>query len=284
MKLRRLMVAVLLLLAVLPASAATRLGVATIVDGKSALIRGTERYLLAEGAFVEAGDIIEAEDAPGVVQIEMLEGGIVQLAAGARVLFNAPEGGVEPSIYLLRGWLKTINTGVSTVYPSIVYTPAMRILTHPGSAVIQALADKTLLFAEAGETETSDPASTLGRRLGAGQFYHSESGRSTRPPREFLESVPKTLRDSLPSRLSRMHSRNTALVRVTDFVYADVAAWLQSEPALRTLFVARWAVKAGEEDFRAALLQNLVLHPEWKPQLNPPGSRVADASRRSNTR
>lgn len=280
MPLQRLIVAVLLLLAVLPASAASSIGVVTILDGKASLIRGVERYLLAEGAAVETGDIIEVEEAPSMVQVEMLEGGVLQLAAGARLMFRAPEGGIEPSVYLLRGWLKTINSNVGTVYPTLVYTPNMRIITHPGSAVIQVDNTNTFIFAEAGDTETSDPASTLGRRLGTGQFYHSAIGRSPRPTREFMNSVPPTLRDALPTRLSRMHNRNPNLVRIADFDYAQVALWLQSEPALRSVLASRWSAKLADDDFRAAVVRNINLHPEWKAQLNS-SARVADVSKRN---
>lgn len=278
---RRFIVAAVALFAFSPAFAGeTVLGMATIVDGNAVLIRGVERYRLVEGAQIEAADVIEVADIPGVLQIEIFDGGVVQLSAGSRLMLAAPEGGVEPSIYVLQGWLKIINPGVQNVYPAKVYTPTLIVHPSPGSVVIQAEARHTRVFAETGDTEVADPGTTLGRRVGSGQFYHSIDGRANRPSRDFLASVPRTLRDSIPARLTRMRAKAVAMVRMPDIVYADVAAWLQAEAALRSVFVQRWAAKTGDADFRAALVQNINLHPEWKAVLNPSARSLADASKR----
>jgi len=44
--------------------------------------------------------------------------------------------------------------------------------------------------------------------------------------------------------------------------------------------VKRWAAKAEDPEFRAAVVQNLNAHPEWKAILNP-ARNMADASKKS---
>ncbi|HKO87611.1 MAG TPA: hypothetical protein VJU83_03735 [Burkholderiales bacterium] len=275
--LRPIIAAVLLLLCFCAHAAGELLGMATIVDGAASLTRGAERYALAEGTRIQAGDIVDTTDATSVVQVELLVGGVVQLGPASKLMLGGP---TETAAYLLKGWLKVINNSGEHVLPALVMTPTLQIRTRPGAMVLQAIPSETLVFAESGDTEILEPGASHGRRLASGQFYRSgaEEGRMNRPSREFLQSVPAQLRDSLPSRLARMRARDTALTRITDFRYDEVAGWLQSEESLRSTFVATWGPRLADPEFRAAIVQNIHLHPEWKSALGPTARSVAEAA------
>jgi hypothetical protein len=51
--------------------------------------------------------------------------------------------------------------------------------------------------------------------------------------------------------------------------FAEVAAWIDGEAALRSQAVQRFAPRAGEREFRAALVAGLRSHPEWDRTLFP---------------
>jgi hypothetical protein len=278
----RMLVVACLLFALSPARAAGEpLGMVTIVDGSAMLVRGVERYTLVEGAVLQAADIIEVPDTAKVLQVEIFEGGVMQLGPGARLLLSGPQGQSEGSVYLLSGWLKVINTAGDKIYPTQIFMPALHILSRPGAVVVHSQDGESRAFAEAGDTEVAESLTANGRRLAAGQFYYSRDGRANRPSREFLSSVPAQLRDSLPLRLDRMRSKSVSLTRIADFGYDDVAAWLQSEPLLRPILLSLWSAKAADPEFRAALVQHMNLHPEWKSAVAHAGRSLATLSSKS---
>jgi hypothetical protein len=57
--------------------------------------------------------------------------------------------------------------------------------------------------------------------------------------------------------------------------YAEVATWIDGEPAVRGMAVQRFAARARDRAFRAALLAGLRSHPEWDRTLFPEKYRSA---------
>jgi hypothetical protein len=81
--------------------------------------------------------------------------------------------------------------------------------------------------------------------------------------------MPRCFADTLPLRAQRFKDMQLAPAAGNDIGYDDVSGWIDAERALRPVFVQRWAGKARDPRFRAALLANLRSHPEWGRVLFP---------------
>ncbi|MCC6197949.1 MAG: hypothetical protein IT518_26140, partial [Burkholderiales bacterium] len=86
------------------AHAAAAIGVATLADAGTLVLRGATWYRLAPGVAIEDGDIV-ATDGREQAQVEFAGGSIASLAGDAQVLLAAAPGAV-PSLTLHAGWLK----------------------------------------------------------------------------------------------------------------------------------------------------------------------------------
>jgi len=90
-----------------------------------------------------------------------------------------------------------------------------------------------------------------------------------RPDPAWLKTVPRAFRDTIALRAARFEGKKLEPAARPAPSYAALAPWLTAEPALRREFPRRLATLAREPAFRAALIQNLVAHPEWEPLLFP---------------
>ncbi|HEY2257658.1 MAG TPA: FecR family protein, partial [Variovorax sp.] len=254
-----------------------------IVDGHATLIRQTTRYALAEGVTLNEQDIIET--APGAfVQIELPAGVLVGLGESTRLMLRprVGKGLAAPPLYLLQGWVKTTASGAFG-YAS----PSFEIATQAASTVVFTAGTQFEVFVESGAaTLTQRDGAPSTTRLGSGDFAQRREGAApavaARVAPEFLAKVPRQFRDRLPARGEQFAKRNPAPQALGEISYADVAAWLRTEPALRLPLLPLWKSRASDPAFRAAAKADLAQHPEWEPYADPEGyaRRMAEEAER----
>jgi len=269
-----------LVLLVLPqVVAADTTAMVTILEGEAALVRGTTRYLLAEGVRLQQGDIIHTAD-KALVRLEFSDGSMVDLGPGARLLTtNAAARGSQSE----RGWQHTLLAGLIKLTCSKqakvshqLTTPQVALTTSDAVTVVQASATDASLFVESGEARITDVAPKGGSatvRVKGGDFYARKSGQkgtvATRPPQAFISALPRGFLDTIPSRSARFKDRQVAPKRVEEVTYSDIEIWLKAERDVRRSLMRRWQPRARDPDFRTALVANLRHHPEWDPILFP---------------
>lgn len=294
--LRIAVVAFMLCAASSAAFAADVLGIVTILEGNSALYRGPGRAVVAEGVRLAGGDIVDTA-AGTFMQIELADGTVMQLGPATRVFFApyfARQRGDRGGLYVLAGWVKlsTPKPNVASTAIAEIRTPVFDVAALSGTLVMNVAADGTA-FVENGDSRLAErqakgPATTVA--LKAGEFYarkpNARGGVAARPTQEFVGAMPRGFRDTLPLRSDRFRERDTPIKPASDFSYADVEAWLKSDPLVRRQLMQRWRAKAVEPAFRAGLVANLRAHPEWDPILypdkylpkEPPGDAAKTAS------
>jgi hypothetical protein len=253
----------------------------TLLEGQAALLRGTTRYALLEGVRLQGGDIVELGD-KALAQIEFADGLMLSLGPGARFYAAtllpraaATKTGGFSEFYLMRGWAKFTN-GKSAA-PFRLTTPVFGIGTGDAIGVTQIGDAEGALFVESGEARVAEgfvkagPASPI--RLRGGEFFTRKGEqRGTvlpRPPGAFVAAMPKGYMDNLPARAAKWKDRETQPRLVGELAYGDVEMWLKAPPEIRKAVMRPFVPKAHDVAFRAALVANLRLHPEWDPILFP---------------
>jgi hypothetical protein len=275
-------------LLVAPPAWAQSASIVGIVEGGATLIRQTTRYTLAEGVALNEQDIIET--APGAfVQVELPGPVLVGIGESTRLMLRprVGKGLTAPPMYLLQGWVKTSSGGAFN-YAS----PAFEIATQAASTVVYTTGTQYEVFVESGTarlTLRDSPPSTS--QLAAGDFAQRREGATPtvgrRAPPEFLAKVPRQFRDRLPARGEQFAKRPVAPKPIGEIAYADVAAWLHTEPALRLPLLPLWRPRAAADPaFRAAAKAELPRHPEWEPYADPEGyaRRMAEEAERRRAR
>ena len=266
---------VLALSAAMPAFAEL-FGTITILEGDALVYRNTGRLQAAEGARLMVGDLIDV-GAKGAMQVETPDRTLIQVGARTRAMLSAGpgRGKAERSLYLLDGWVKASGARRDKSASGVeMRTPLVEIAPAAGVAVLQSSAQQVAVFAESGEVRVTER--TAGSPLVAvktDQLYRRKvDAKGVIDPtamRAFIAEMPPIFRDTLPSRLDKYKGVETAMKAAPEFSYADVEAWLKSEPAVRRQFVQRWRPKTRDSAFRAGLVANLAAHPEWDPILFP---------------
>jgi hypothetical protein len=257
--------------------------VVTLVENPAALLRASGRFALAEGARLQAGDVVEVSD-QGLLQIGFADG--TRLSLGPLARFHiavlapaaAPQAAGKPALsdfYLLQGWSKFAFARPAA--PMRLTTPLFGLAAEEAIGVLHAQSAEASLFVERGEVRLTEgfvkatPASPLIVR--AGQFYLRRAGENgaihARPGAAFLGAMPRPYQDNLPERLARFKDREVAPRRFGDLAYADVEAFLKGPPELRRPLMQRLRARARDAEFRKALIANLPSHPEWDRILFP---------------
>ena len=90
-----------------------------------------------------------------------------------------------------------------------------------------------------------------------------------RPPADLLQGMPRGFADSLPRRAARFQANPVEPGAATPVAYAEVSRWLNGEAPLRALAVPRFAPRIADRGFRASLVAELRVHPEWDRVLFP---------------
>jgi hypothetical protein len=261
------------------ASAADALGTITILEGQALIYRGSGRVSAAEGVRLVAGDIIETA-ASTFAQVELADRSVIQFGPATRLMLDAAAARQKPehSMYLLDGWLKMLSAKRdSAAGPGFdLRAPTFEVPAGVGVAVLQASAAELKLFVESGELRLAERQKTgtpVVVNLRAGDFYQrkppARSNVASGVPPAFATAIPRSFRDTLPTRIDKFAQRAVVPRDAPAFSYADVEDWLKAEPAVRRPLMQRWRAKAHDAPFRAALIANLSSHPEWDPILFP---------------
>ncbi len=263
------------------AVAAEGLGAITILEGQALIYRGSGRLHAVEGLRLAVGDIVETAPAT-FAQLELADRSVAQLGPATRVMLNAaaPRQKPERWLYVMDGWVKlsSVKSDPAAGPGFDLRAAPFEIPANPAVVVLRSTAAAGVsLFVEVGDVRIAErqPGSSapVAVSLRAGDFYQRKPpARGAVAPGvapAFLGDMPRAFRDSLPLRLDRFRDRQVQAKDAPVFGYADVASWLQAEPALRRPLMQRWRSKAREPAFRASLVANLAAHPEWDPILFP---------------
>jgi len=252
----------------------------TIVDGDATVLRDTGRFAAAEGLRLRADDIVSTGTAARLVRIELDDGKTLDLGPSTQLMLLpralARDNGAGPTAYVLQGWVK-LTVPAKSATPAALATPRLDVARVAGTLIASVAADPLWVFAESGSVELQrrrDGKATPLQALADGDSYvlpASGPGSVNRmPPAELRGQVPRAFVDTLPRRAERFAGRTVEPTRPTEVAYAEIAAWVNGEAALRPAFVHRLTPRARDNGFRGALVADMKLHPEWQPVLFPP--------------
>lgn len=266
----------LALLGALPAwCAAASIGIVTIAEGEASVVREAQRFTVAEGLRVHDEDIVRTVPDARLVRLELADGSTLDLGPDTELMLQPRAAGRfgerAATLYLMRGWLK-VASGAGAL--TGIASAAADLHTLAGTAVLRVAPEAVLVFVESGQARVSEPdAATPEMALAEGDAFvrrgRAAATSARRPPADLLQGLPRAFADSLPRRTARWQARPVEPGAGTPVSYAEVARWIDGEAALRALAVPRFAERAGDRAFRAALLAGVRSHPEWSRTLFP---------------
>jgi hypothetical protein len=263
---RALARAALLLFLSLPGAA--QVGTVTLKEGSLRLIRGTMVFQGAEGVRLRPGDMLETSD-KGFAQLESAEGTVIALGPSGRMLVTSQASSGE--FVLLSGWVKA-ESG-SSHQTCRVTGPLLTTTSKDGAIVVHATADSSEAFFESAAGRVS-PATGEASGFAAakpGQFFSRRAGKKTavgtRPDSTFIDNMPISFRDTLPSRIARF-SKAVEPKPDHEVAYSDIEPWLKLA-AWKKSFVERFRPRLKDREFRSQMEAHLGEHPEWDPVLHP---------------
>jgi len=248
--------------------------VVTILEGKATAIRGLSQFDVAEGVRLLPGDLIRTQP-KSLLRIEYADECSLEAGPDSQLqLFHPADKrrANRPALYLMEGWLKL---GCKPGADAALTTKDLDVAGISRVLVIHVMGDRRAIFAESGtarvlKRRTGDTASIA---LNPGDFLVVEPDVAAdvqpRPSAQFMESLPRAYRDTLPSRYSTYVTRATEPQNPRTFAYTDVEPWLNAEPAIRRQFVSLWIRKTNDPAFRGPLDRDLAKHPEWDRILHP---------------
>lgn len=259
----------------LPAAAA---GLVTIVEGEATVVDGARTLIVSEGLKLPDDVILRTGARTGIVRVEWPDGTIADFGPDTQALINpagfAARGGRPPSLYLLRGWVKQAGSA-STASGGFV-SPRLDVQPFKGTIVAQVSADETWVFGESGALQVveRDAKPALPVAVKSGEVYArlgtAKGSVAPRPTPAQMQRVPRGFRDTLPARAAALKDRQVEPRLAAPANYAELEEWLKlPEPTLRRSYPRRFAARARDSAFRAALVQHLGAHPEWERLLFP---------------
>lgn len=269
MRMRRWLFVALAMLAA-PAGAA-ELGIATLVEGSPRLLRGATWYKLVPGTRVEDGDIVEAAER-GQLQLELVKGTIVNLVDGSIYLLPLPAKAVPGAIVLVvpRGWIKAVAKA-----PGIKLRAASsELVLAAGTAVVQTDGARFDTFVESGNVRLvarspSDDEESVHEAKQDEFWSKSASGAfvpSSRPPRAFIDAIPRHFRDALPVLATTLKGRPQP-TPTGGISYEEAEPWLAGRD--RAVFERRFASRLSDRAFRRAVEPDIGRYPSWDRRLHP---------------
>lgn len=273
---------VLLFSWLLPIPAATQdTGTVTLLEGSLLIIRGTTALQAAEGTLLKQGDIIETSD-KGFAQLELVGGAIVALGPSSHMyVLRHGIGGKSGSditgaeLVLLSGWLK----GQSNTQPGRYRyeSPLLAATAGNGTVVFRANESECDVFVESGSAAIGEvsPDGNVGKLTAgnAGQFFSRLKGKglvnSPHLSASFVEAMPRSFRDALPSRLTHFTGKPVVPKTLHQVSYAEIQPWLTMPLAWRKGFVNRFEPRLKDPEFRRQVEKHVAAYPEWAPILHP---------------
>lgn len=266
----------------LPIPAAVEdVGSVTFLEGSLRIIRGTTALQAAEGIRLRQGDIIESSDG-GFAQLEFVGGGIVALGPSSRMyVLRHGMGGKSRSdatgaeLVLLSGWLKGQSDAHAGSYR--YESPMLVATTGNGTVVFHNNESGCDVFVESGSAAIGEvsPDGSAGKLTvgNAGQFFSRRQGKSlvnsSRPSATFVEAMPRSFRDALPSRLAHFSGKPAEPKAQHQVSYVEIQPWLTMPSAWRRGFVNRFEPRLKDPEFRKQLEIHAAQYPEWEPILHP---------------
>ena len=265
------LLAILVVLVAWPVHAA-ELGVATLVQGGSRVLRGSTWYKVVPGARLEDGDILEVT---GEAQIHMEFGpSTVVGLSGPGTIYLEPlpskgraEAAGGPLLDLRGGWLK-----VATMKPGIrLRAPAAEVSVIDGVVVARTEGSALHLFVESGTARlTESSAEAKVRDAKSGEYWSKIPGATlamaSRPPKAFVDAMPRSYFDALPHLLDKFKAKPT-LVAEGEISYAEAEPWLAGPQ--RAVFERRFMSRLRDRTFRNAVAPHVARYPSWDRRLNP---------------
>jgi hypothetical protein len=266
----------------LPIPAAVQdVGSVTFLEGSLRIIRGTTMLQAAEGTRLRQGDMIESSE-KGFAQLEFVGGAIVALGPLSRMyVFRHGVGGKAGSdatgteLVLLSGWLKGQSDSHAGSYR--YESPMLAATTGNGTVVFHSNESGCDIFVEAGSAAIGEvsPSGNVGKPTAGntGQFFSRRQGKglvnSSRPSAAFVEAMPPSFRDTLPSRLAHFAGKPIEPKAQHQVSYVEIQAWLIMPSAWRRGFVDRFEPRLKDPEFRKQLEIHAGEYPEWIPILHP---------------
>lgn len=250
--------------------------VVTILEGSAIIFRGTSKLGASEGVRVQPNDLVET--AKGTfLRLEFADGIRLDLGPGTRAQVNHPTevSPDNPGLYVLSGWIKLAVDEAKRSRKSGFSTPVFDATDLGGTVLARVDAHGGALFVERGRARL---ANRHGHAFAVTELKTDDfvsigkDGRAvldTRPSSEFVEQMPRSFRDTIPSRLAGYSEKEVAPKALGEFSYAEVEPWINAEQVVRRQFVHTWRSKADDPAFRLELTGKLSLHPEWGPVLFP---------------
>lgn len=269
----------LLLVMLLPAPAPEpNVGLVTLLEGPLRVIRNTELLGAVEGMGLRQGDILESGD-KGFVQMEFAGGAIVALGPSTRLyLLRVPRSGSGKTggateLVLLNGWLKGESNNASLLYES----PSVAASASTGTVIVHRDDDGCSVFVESGTAILSgvSPDGTLRQPQPgkAGQFFSCRAdktlGSVPRPTAQFVESLPRAFRDTLPPRAAHFGGKSIEPKVVHAVSYTEVKSWLTMPAGWRRGLASRFKPRLRDPEFRREIEAHVSQSPEWRQILSP---------------
>jgi hypothetical protein len=260
--------------------------IATIVEGRVVVIRGLERFDADNRSRLEGDDLVQT-GADGFMKVEFDDGTAVEIGPTtlARIDHPAHVRGNCAALYLLSGWIKVVNNKPDGPRQDGICAAGLSVAAVTDAVVLQAEDGAASVYVEDGSARAIDRrAADAGPvELRRGAYLVMTPGHPLaaldHPVKPFYDAVPRLFRDGLPSRYAAFVRQAPPPPRGrAAFAYADVAPWIDAEPAVRRELAVRWREKAADPAFRSAVERDLARHPEWEPVLHAARKTTPDAS------
>ena len=162
-------------------------------------------------------------------------------------------------LVLLSGWLKGQSDADAGSYR--YESPMLAATTGNGTVVFHNNESGCDVFVESGSAaigEVSPDGSAGKLTVGkAGQFFSRRQGKSlvnsSRPSAAFVEAMPRSFRDALPSRLAHFSGKPAEPKAQHQVSYVEIQPWLTMPSAWRRGFVNRFEPRLKDPEFRKQL-------------------------------
>ena len=233
-----------LLALVLPclAPAASAQGVVptvTIAEGASTIVSGSHGFVPAPG--VRFGQCEVLRTGPqALVQVEFDDGAKMEVGPDTGLVFGLPGAG-EPVVgphFLVSGWVKVTVPKRDKAPPYRIATPYFDLTMDAGVAALRVTAEGGEVFVEQGQLGALVADARVPVTVAAGRRYWRKSGQASGAMASgadpgFLQDMPRAFRDTLPSLLAQLKTRNVQPRPAAGYNHAETESWLGGVAQLR---------------------------------------------------
>lgn len=224
---------------------ATVVGVVTVSDGESHLIRGNGYFEIERGIDIDEGDVIQTKDGANV-QVEMRDGSILEVGPASEFYINEYQLRDDDSVKaatvsLVKGWLRFVT---ARLRPSSHYEMNMSVATigiRGTEGVLSTDGETSSLLLNHGEVEFAEvnEAGELGLTgpVKAGEFIRRDRGKRfskhRAAPERFLVGMPGRFKKPPQRFKSRLQRRGVKPKMIRAVRHEDVARLFGSNPRVR---------------------------------------------------